>query len=364
MIDVRQVHGRSRESALDVLRFLAAASVMLYHFGFRGSSADALQDLAYPELAGFAKYGYLGVPVFFMISGYVIPWSIRHRRVADFAVSRAIRLFPTYWLCAALLVAVPPLLGEWRFHLPAHEVLLNVTMVAPWFGARYIDPVFWTLAIELQFYVVVACAAGVFGFRRMPQALLVWLALGTVSSAIAKATDTTPIYLGGTYYMYFCFGAACYFLHHVERSPKVYALAGVSLPLVLAHSVLMAIMIGERYNVAISLMVVCVLILAGAAAIFFSRQLSERLTHIAALGFLGGLTYPLYLLHENIGYALLNTTFSHRTRWLGLACTVALCLVLSAVVYVWFDLPVRRWLRGRSSARRATVPPTGGTLVP
>jgi peptidoglycan/LPS O-acetylase OafA/YrhL len=319
---------------------------MLYHFGFRGYTADGLQDLAYPELAGVAKYGYLGVPLFFMISGYVIPLSIRNRSVADFAVSRAIRLYPTYWLCAALLVAVPPLLGEWRFHLPAHEVLMNVTMVAPWFGARYIDAVFWTLAIELQFYVLVAFAVGLFGFHRLPQSLLAWLAIGVGANALARATGVTPIYLGGTYYMYFCFGAACYFLRHVERSPKIYALAGVSLPLILAHSVLMAIMIGERYARTISLTVVCVLILAGAAAILYSAQLSARMKHTAAVSVLGGLTYPLYLMHENIGYALLNTMFSPQTRWLGLAFTVACCLAVSAVVYLGFDVPVERWLRG------------------
>jgi peptidoglycan/LPS O-acetylase OafA/YrhL len=334
-----------RESFLDVLRFVAAFAVVLFHFGFRGYAAHDLQDLAYPELAAFAKYGYLGVELFFMISGYVIPWSIHNRSVASFAVSRAIRLYPTYWLCAALLVAVPPLLGDWRFHIPARDALLNLTMVAPWFGAAYIDPVFWTLAIELQFYVLVAVVVGLFGFRRLPQALLVWLMVGAGTSALAEATGTTPIYLGGTYYMYFCFGAACYFLHHIERSPRIYALLGLSLPLMLAHGVHKASIVADVYHTATSATAVCAVLAASAALVFFSRHLSERMKHTATVSFLGGLTYPLYLLHENIGYALLNTMFSPGTRWLGLAYTVAFCLAASAAVYLWFDLPVRRWLR-------------------
>jgi peptidoglycan/LPS O-acetylase OafA/YrhL len=342
-----------RESFLDVLRFVAASAVVLFHFGFRGYVAHGLQDLAYPELAWVAKYGYLGVELFFMISGYVIPWSIHRRSVADFAVSRAIRLYPTYWLCAALLVALPPLLGDWRFHIPARDALMNLTMVAPWFGALYIDAVFWTLAIELQFYVLVAFVVGVMGFHRLPQALLVWLVVGAGTSALAKTAGTAPVYLGGTYYMYFCFGAACYFLHHIERSPRTYALAGLSLPLMLAHSVHKASIVEEVYKHKMSLTLVCVLVLGGAAAVFFSRQASERMRSAAvvspavtgAVTFIGGLTYPLYLLHENIGYALLNTMFSAQTRWLGLAYIVAFCLAASAAIYLWFDLPVRRWLR-------------------
>src|SRR5204863_431573 len=103
-----------REGSLELLRFLAAFAVLAFHFGFRGYAAHNLQDLAFPELAGFSKYGYMGVELFFMISGYVIPWSIRGRSVAEFALARAIRLYPTYWLCAALLLFVPPLLGESR----------------------------------------------------------------------------------------------------------------------------------------------------------------------------------------------------------------------------------------------------------
>jgi peptidoglycan/LPS O-acetylase OafA/YrhL len=334
-----------RESFLDVLRFLAAAAVMLFHFGFRGYVAHGLQDLSYPELVGVAKYGYLGVELFFMISGYVIPWSIQHRSVADFAVSRAIRLYPTYWLCAALLVAIPPLLGDWRFHISARDVAMNLTMVAPWFGSPYIDAVFWTLATELQFYVLVAFVVGLFGFHRLPSALLVWLVVGAGTSALAKASGTNPVYLGGTYYMYFCFGAGCYFLHHVERSTRIYALIGLSLPLMLAHGIHKAGMVEEIYKHPMSFALVCVLILAGAAAVFFSRYLSERMKHTAAVSFVGGLTYPLYLLHENIGYSLLNTLFSAQTRWLGLAYVVLFCLAASAAIYLWFDLPVRRWLR-------------------
>jgi peptidoglycan/LPS O-acetylase OafA/YrhL len=337
-----------REGFLDVLRFVAASAVLLFHFGFRGYAMQG-QDLAYPELAGFAMYGYLGVELFFMISGYVIPLSIRERSVADFAVSRAIRLYPTFWLCVALLAAVPPLLGDWRFHRPLGDTLVNLTMLAELFGSPYLDGVFWTLATELQFYALVALVVGVFGFHRLPGALLVWLLIGAGVTAFAKATGTRPFYPGGSFFGYFCFGAACYFLQHLgQRSARIYALFGLSLPLMLAHSTHKAGATTEMFRTPVSLAIVLPLLLASAAAIFFSRRISERMKSAplltAAVVFLGGLTYPLYLLHENIGYAVLNTLFSAETRWLGLAYVTALSFAASAAVYLWFDLPVRRRL--------------------
>src|SRR6266850_1359270 len=284
-----------RESFLDLLRFAAAFGVVAFHLGFRGYSAHNLQDVAYPELAAFSKYGYMGVELFFMISGYVIPWSIRGRTLAEFIASRAIRLYPTYWLCAALLLFVPPL---------------------------------------------VAFVVGLLGFERLPKALLVWLVIGAGTSVLAGGTGTTPVYLGGTYYMYFCFGAACYFLHHIERSRTVYALLVLSLPLMLAHSLHKAFTVAEIYDVPMSPIVVGAVLAAGAATVYFSSALSERVKPSALVTFVGGLTYPLYLLHENIGYALLNTMFSAQTRWLGLAYTVLFCLAASAAVYLWFDLLV------------------------
>jgi peptidoglycan/LPS O-acetylase OafA/YrhL len=275
----------------------------------------------------------------------VIPWSIRGRGIGDFAVSRAIRLYPTYWLCAALLFFLPPLLGDWRFMIPAHDAMVNLTMVAPWFGSPYIDPVFWSLAIELQFYLLVAAAVGMLGFGRLPIALLAWLAIGVSTSALGLDSGRPPVYLGGTYYMYFCFGAACYFLHHIERSRTVCALALLSLPLMFAHSLYKASIVTAVYNTPMSSTVVCTVLGAGAAAVYFSHALSQRMKATALVSFIGGLTYPLYLVHENIGYALLNTMFSHDTRWLGLGYTVLFCLAASAAVYLWFDVPVRRWLR-------------------
>ena len=87
---------------LDVLRFLAAFSVLLFHLAFRRWNLDKVGFTPYPEISHITKYGYLGVDMFFLISGFVILLSASKRDATSFLISRASRLYPAYWICATL----------------------------------------------------------------------------------------------------------------------------------------------------------------------------------------------------------------------------------------------------------------------
>ena len=69
----------SRVPSLDLLRLAAVAAVILYHYGFWGPTSNGVPQVALPYLAAFAQYGFLGVPVFFTISGFVIAYSAEGR---------------------------------------------------------------------------------------------------------------------------------------------------------------------------------------------------------------------------------------------------------------------------------------------
>src|SRR5205085_2634640 len=124
----------SRFPALDLMRFTAALAVMCYHFV---SSYPPTADRAQPVLAVAAsvtRYGYLGVELFFMISGFVILWSSLHRDVLAFTISRISRLYPSFWvsmvftiLCITLLARVAPSIGTTPLSL--RTILANATMM-------------------------------------------------------------------------------------------------------------------------------------------------------------------------------------------------------------------------------------------
>ncbi len=160
---------------LDSLRGLAALAVVFYHFTSR---YDQLFGHASPP-AFQAPWGEYGVDVFFILSGLMILRSLERAPTAvHFAVSRFARLYPAYWAAAAITFAV-----VWLFGLPGQEVsgadaVLNVTMLQQLFGARSIDGAYWSLQVELFFYVgmLVLHRAGAFGnSKRLYLTVAIWL---------------------------------------------------------------------------------------------------------------------------------------------------------------------------------------------
>ena len=80
---------------IDILRIFAAFLVVFYHYLFRGHAADSMMSTNFP-FGELLKYGYLGVDLFFIISGFVITKSIENRSLKQFIIARFIRLYPIY----------------------------------------------------------------------------------------------------------------------------------------------------------------------------------------------------------------------------------------------------------------------------
>ena len=135
---------------LDALRGFAAVFVMLFHYT-EGKNA--------PE---FFTLGVTGVDLFFLISGFVIFMSIN--KVAsgkEFLINRAARLYPTYWASVTFTFGVIVLLKIVHFNMNhAREVsfadyLVNLTMFQYYFNIKDIDVPYWTMIIEMLFYLLI-----------------------------------------------------------------------------------------------------------------------------------------------------------------------------------------------------------------
>lgn len=150
------VGGRLR--FIDTLRGVAALLVVWMHVsqcyvGVQPESAvrgrwlyDAAQDF---------DVGRIGVVVFFLISGFVIPFSIRPGApapVTGFAIKRFFRIYPAYWLS----VPVGAFATCWLWGQPfgTGEFLINLTLLEDLFGVREAQGVYWTLLVELAFYAL------------------------------------------------------------------------------------------------------------------------------------------------------------------------------------------------------------------
>ena len=176
-----------RLDALDALRGMAALAVCWFHLTAGGKHLPA------EWLASASSYGHLGVAVFFVLSGFVIPWSLRRTPVtagayASFLGKRLLRLHPPFVAACLLVVglnAVSLHLPGYRGMLPSNYLLtLSQPLASDFFlvtgirGQEWILVVAWTLALEVQFYVLAGLVAPRFPALQRPLGLLAVLTFG------------------------------------------------------------------------------------------------------------------------------------------------------------------------------------------
>lgn len=108
---------KSRLYEIDLFRFLAALSVVLYHYTFRAYAAHDMSSMSFQQLGSFFRYGYLGVNLFFMISGFVILLTALNKDLIGFAISRIVRLYPTFWASVTLTAVATLFIGGDRYSI-------------------------------------------------------------------------------------------------------------------------------------------------------------------------------------------------------------------------------------------------------
>ena len=157
-----------RFAFVDALRGISALWIVIFH-AFSSQYLDGL-ELMLPEWSrGVIHIGYVGVTVFFVLSGFVIAHSFDRRRVDApsigwFMIRRSVRLDPPYWASIAITLAVA------RRALPSAAALLaHMFYLQDLLRMKPVSPIYWTLCLEIQFYLVFALLLGVayrLGFRR------------------------------------------------------------------------------------------------------------------------------------------------------------------------------------------------------
>jgi peptidoglycan/LPS O-acetylase OafA/YrhL len=146
-----------RITSLDALRGIASMGVCLCHL-----TASALLN---GNLKNFFGHGNQGVPMFFVISGFIIPFTLwkSQYQIGDYGrylLKRITRLDPPYLVAIILIIplgylsaAAPGYKGP-PFHVTIPQILLHLGYLNVFFGLPWINGVFWTLAIEFQYYLL------------------------------------------------------------------------------------------------------------------------------------------------------------------------------------------------------------------
>lgn len=338
---------------LDLLRFLAAVSVMVYHYTYRAHGQGDYSPVAFPELGAVTRYGWLGVELFFIISGYVVLMSAYHKSIRQFFTSRVTRLYPAYWVaCTVTFLVVSwlaphaPALGWQSFRLTNLQYLCNLTMLQGYLHVENIDTSYWSLKYEITFYVFIALVIVFRLFKHLLVVLVLWL----LYTAIADFGSSGP--LGGVpkYSPYFISGMLFFLIqNHWAKAPVLYGLLACSFALALRSMVAETLVMGEIYHEHFSFTVA-----VGAVTTFhfvfwlvITRRLNlQRFTWLSTVG---ALTYPLYLLHGNVGFIVFRETTS-LNKYAVLVALMAAMLLAAHLVHRYIERPLSKRL-GRRLAK-------------
>lgn len=293
----------ARRPGLDLMRVAAVAAVAWFHYCFRMQvTGEAGPVAGAGEPGEWARFGYLGVSVFFAISGYVISISTEGRDPFTFAVARIARLWPVYvaamTLTALVALAVPAL----GFPLSLPQYLANLTMLSPFLGQPFMDGAYWSIVAEILFYGWVGLLMLVGLWSRHQVAIaLAWLAIAALDQAVI-GSDILRRLLLTDFAGFFAFGMM---LRARERGE-----AGATLVLAaafvqaIAAAILFAGGLVELYRgEPFSPIAVAGIVAVSLVVLALATRLDVPWLPVGPVAVAGRATYPFYLLHQHIGYA-------------------------------------------------------------
>lgn len=352
-------------ATLDGLRLAAAVIVMLYHFLFLSwvepVGSAGIRDVvglphAFSSLVPVASAGWVGVEVFFVISGFVITMSAQGKTASAFARGRFSRLFPALLVFSLIALAVIAGTGT----LPLDEAALRTARSVVLFPrGPWIDGAVWTLVAECVFYALIWGALALRRGDRLARYARVAL-VGNVAFWLAVAlspfSGTSLMPMAGGYPLRVTLvSTGCYFLLGMfafegwsrgwtqERAAMTAAAAAcclVSLCL-MAGTSLAAVRFGQGALTPVVLWIAAMAI--AACGLATERRRMPRPGTGRALRAMGLLTYPLYLFHQIGGGWLLGRAYGIGIEAHGaVAATALACLAVSHVFAARIERPLRR----------------------
>ncbi|MEV7614057.1 acyltransferase [Streptomyces sp. NPDC089799] len=334
---------RPRLRVLDGMRLLAALMVVVYHYVADRSWGDA--DAVFPGLATVAPYGWLGVELFFMISGFVICMSAWGRSLGSYVRSRVVRLAPAYWFCVlATTAGVLLLAGGTEHGLTPSRVLTNLTMLQDPLKVGAVDGSYWTLWAEARFYLIFAVVAWAgLTWRRVLNFCWIW----TIASLLAPLSGIplldTLANPGSS--PFFVSGIAFYLIRREgPRYSEPWFLLGLSW-LLAQHQMIATVAANTHpphtlsWTVCMAVVSLCYVAMAGVALGWFDR-INWRWLPAA-----GAVSYPLYLIHQQLGITVFERLKDEVPAWTLLLSVIAGAVLLGWLIQRFVERPGSRLLR-------------------
>jgi peptidoglycan/LPS O-acetylase OafA/YrhL len=336
-------HEQKRIAGLDFLRGVASLAVCWFHLtSYRFPTPDGA---FYEAVRASGAYGWLGVEVFFVISGFVIPYSLhragyRLRAYPTFILKRVVRLDPPYLVSIALIILLGCAYAVYAGRAVEIEgaglgwtrVLLHLGYLNMFFGHEWLNPAFWTLAIEFQYYLLMGLLFPLLGSRRRAvrlAALALFAAPAFFASHGAIPGSDAPI---SSFIFYFVFLFAMGVVTFQWRAGLAGRGEWAALLAASAAGALLTVGLIPTLAGLFAVAVICVYDRKNSVADFF-----------------GNISYSLYLLHWPLGHLTLSVlgaklaADADALKVLILIIAHAVCFAASYLLFVLVERPAQRW---------------------
>lgn len=329
----------NRNHLVDILRFFAVTWVSIFHF----NEPIQLQDNWYRD---FTKIGHLGVPMFFVISGYCIALSANHTQsMKDFILRRFFRIFPAYWLSLfiVLLAVIFSLLAYGAnsvAELPNNLIKIIATLTIltkPFSSIATVNWVYWSLTVEIFFYIIISLSIII-------QRKLRFLWIIIISILPFFLNDETGFLFFVKYWPAFLLGFSTYYL--------ITKLDFKNMLLLILSLVTLAVSISHSNQFKITCLITICIIVYGHFKPFKKNAISS----------IGDYSYATYLIHVPIGvnilgyvkqYNFIQQNIFANILWDTLSYIII--LFMARLIYLKFELPIIIW--GKKYAKKDELSP-------
>lgn len=299
----------------------------------------------YGHLPTFSLYfpvNNIGNRLFIILSGFVTLMTLEgKKKLSDFWIARVIRLFPSYWvgiILTATIVAIFSLPGR---ETTLGETLFNFTMLQRFFLIKDVDGVYWALAAILLFY---ACLSIIYSLQKMRY--LEFIILGWLIVVVIISNGNFPLkeklekLFLVEYANLFVAGIAFYKLKAQSSQHNWYLHTLIGLCLVVR-----GLTGGNISEVFVDFLFFALFYLLIYGKLVF---LNYRI-----LIFIGSISYPLYLIHQNIGYVIIRNLYEMglTNQFLIVLIPLITCILTATIITYYVEKPIMRFLKSKLAPR-------------